>query len=251
MPRNASSPVALVTGAAKRLGLAMATHLHQQGYNIIVHFGGSKEDALTQVATFNALRSNSAVALEANLCDIQQVEALAEQSIAKWGRIDVLINNASSFYPTPLGNIGEQDWTSLVGSNVQGPLFLSQALHAALKAQCGCIVNMVDMHIDRPLPHHSVYSLAKGALATLTKSLALDMAPDVRVNAIAPGAILLPERALTEHEKQQMLASIPLGELGRSEDIAQTMAFLVNSPYITGQIVYVDGGRSLHTGASA
>ena len=138
-----------------------------------------------------------------------------------------------------------------MGSNVQGPLFLSQALHAALKAQCGCIVNMVDMHIDRPLPHHSVYSLAKGALATLTKSLALDMAPDVRVNAIAPGAILLPERALTEHEKQQMLASIPLGELGRSEDIAQTMAFLVNSPYITGQIVYVDGGRSLHTGASA
>ena len=112
-------------------------------------------------------------------------------------------------------------------------------------------VNMVDMHIDRPLPHHSVYSLAKGALATLTKSLALDMAPDVRVNAIAPGAILLPERALTEQEKQQMLASIPLGELGRSEDIAQTMAFLVNSPYITGQIVYVDGGRSLHTGASA
>jgi pteridine reductase len=251
MPSSIHPPVALVTGAAKRIGLAMATSLHQRGYNLVVHYGQSESLATSAVAKFNQGRPNSAVAISANLENIDEVQNLAQQSIAAWGRIDVLINNASSFYPTPLGNIKQKDWMSLVGSNVQGPLFLSQALASSLKAQQGCIINMVDMHIDRPLANHSVYSLAKGALATLTKSLAIEMAPDVRVNGIAPGAILWPERPLSEPEKQAMLDSIPMGTLGSCADITHAMAYLLSASYVTGQILYVDGGRSLHTGTLA
>lgn len=245
------SPVAMVTGAAKRIGLAMATHLHDTGYNLIVHYSQSEQQATQQVARFNEIRPGSAVAIRANLCKVDQVRLLAEQGLAAWGRIDVLINNASSFYPTPLGSIQQDDWMSLVGSNVQGPLFLSQALAGALESQQGSIINMVDMHIDRPLSQYSVYSLAKGALATLTKSLAIEMAPKVRVNGIAPGAILWPEHPLSEQQKQAMLDSIPMGTLGSSEDITQAMAFLLSASYVTGQILYIDGGRGLHTGASA
>ncbi|NDV89939.1 pteridine reductase [Alteromonas sp. 345S023] len=251
MPSSIHPPVALVTGAAKRIGLAMATHLHRLGYNLIIHYGQSEALATSQVTRFNHLRANSAVAISANLTDIEDVHRLAKQSIKEWGQIDVLINNASSFYPTPFGHIQQEDWTSLVGSNVQGPLFLSQALADTLKKQQGCIINMVDMHIDRPLPKHSVYSLAKGALATLTKSLAIEMAPDVRVNGIAPGAILWPERPLSEQDKLTMLDSIPMGTLGSCEDITHAMEYLLGASYVTGQILYVDGGRGLHTGTPA
>ncbi|WP_377895554.1 SDR family oxidoreductase [Alteromonas sp. R78001] len=252
----------------------MAKTLHGAGYRVIVHYGHSAQDANALVNSLNDIRPNSAICLQADLCKLEDITRLAEQatapdafllgsntlhaldsnsdsSVKPANRIDVLINNASSFYPTPLGDISANDWQSLVGSNVQGPLFLSQALWPALKASNGCIINMVDMHIDRPLPHHTVYGLAKTALASITRSLAVEMAPQVRVNGIAPGAILWPERELEHDQKQRLLDSIPLGGLGSPEDIANTATFLISANYITGQIIYVDGGRSLHTNASA
>lgn len=269
-----SPPVALITGAAKRIGATMAKTLHSAGYRVIVHYGHSAKDANALVNSLNNIRPNSAICLQADLCKLEDITRLAEQatapdafslgsnivhalgsdsdsSVQPANRINVLINNASSFYPTPLGDISANDWQSLVGSNVQGPLFLSQALWPALKASHGCIINMVDMHIDRPLPHHTVYGLAKTALASITRSLAVEMAPEVRVNGIAPGAILWPERELEHDQKQRLLDSIPLGGLGSPEDIANTATFLILAKYITGQIIYVDGGRSLHTNASA
>lgn len=263
-------PVALITGAAKRIGATMARTLHSAGYRVIVHYGHSAEHANALVNALNAIRPNSAACLQADLCKLDDITRLAQQATApnvfdvdteqparedcsdnSATGINVLINNASSFYPTPLGNISASDWQALVGSNVQGPLFLSQALWPALKANNGCIINMVDMHIDRPLPHHTVYGLAKTALASITRSLAVEMAPEVRVNGIAPGAILWPERELELDQKQRLLDSIPLGGLGSPEDIANTATFLISANYITGQIIYVDGGRSLHTNASA
>jgi len=270
-----NSPVALITGAAKRIGATMAKTLHSAGYRVIIHYGHSAEDANALVNSLNAERPNSAICLQADLCKLEDITRLAEQatapdafslgsntvhansnpeadsSVKAKARIDVLINNASSFYPTPLGDISANDWQALVGSNVQGPLFLSQALWPTLKASNGCIINMVDMHIDRPLPHHTVYGLAKTALASITRSLAVEMAPEVRVNGIAPGAILWPERELEHDQKQRLHDSIPLGGLGSPEDIANTATFLISANYITGQIIYVDGGRSLHTNASA
>lgn len=237
-----NSPVALITGAAKRIGATMAKTLHSAGYRVIIHYGHSAEDANALVNSLNAKRPNSAICLQADLCKLEDITRLAEQatapdafslgsntvhansnpeadsSVKAKARIDVLINNASSFYPTPLGDISANDWQALVGSNVQGPLFLSQALWPTLKASNGCIINMVDMHIDRPLPHHTVYGLAKTALASITRSLAVEMAPEVRVNGIAPGAILWPERELEHDQKQRLLDSIPLGGLGSPEN---------------------------------
>lgn len=244
-------PVAMITGAAKRIGAAMACKLHNEGYRIIIHYGHSKDEAFALAEKLNGQRADSATCLQANLCNSDEVKALGKKALDVWGQLDVLVNNASSFYPTPVGDISEDDWDSLVGSNVKGPLFLSQALAPALEANKGCIINMVDMHIDRPLPSHSVYLIAKSGLASLTQSLAIDLAPNVRVNGIAPGAILWPEREMDDAEKDKLLSSIPLGELGTPEDIANTLSFLVSAPYITGQIIYVDGGRGLHTGASA
>lgn len=246
-----SGPVALITGAAKRIGAAMATRLHSEGFRVIIHYGHSKDDAHTLAQKLNNIRPESATCLQGNLCDSEDVEALSEIAVNVWGQLDVLVNNASSFYPTPIGSISEEDWLSLVGSNVKGPLFLSQALAPALRKAKGCIVNMVDMHIDRPLPKHSVYLLAKSGLASLTQSLAIDLAPDIRVNGIGPGAILWPEREMEDDEKDKLLSSIPLGELGKPEDIAKTLSFLISASYVTGQIIFVDGGRSLYTGASA
>lgn len=246
-----SGPVALITGAAKRIGAAMATRLHSEGFRVIIHYGHSKDDAHTLAQKLNDIRPESATCLQANLCDNEEVKALSENAVNVWGQLDVLVNNASSFYPTPIGSISEEDWLSLVGSNVKGPLFLSQALAPALRKAKGCIVNMVDMHIDRPLPKHSVYLLAKSGLASLTQSLAIDLAPDIRVNGIGPGAILWPEREMEDDEKEKLLSSIPLGELGKPEDIAKTLSFLISASYVTGQIIFVDGGRSLYTGASA
>lgn len=243
-------PVALITGAAKRIGAAVATHLHTMGYRVIIHFSQSNEDAQNLAQQLNGVRVNSAVCLQADLCKVDEVNNLAQAAISQFGQIDVLVNNASSFYPTPLGEISNEDWHALVGSNVQGPLFLSQALWPVLKRQNGCIVNMVDMHIDRPLPSHSIYTMAKTALASLTRSLAVEMAPEVRVNGIAPGAILWPERGLNDDQKQQLLHSIPLAQLGSVNDISQAVAYLVSATYVTGQILYVDGGRGLHTNAS-
>ncbi|MAI63363.1 MAG: pteridine reductase [Alteromonas sp.] len=243
------APVALVTGAAKRIGATLARRLHANGYRVVVHYSSSYEEAYLLVNELNHSRPNSAISLQGNLCDSSHIDAIAERSVEAWGRLDVLVNNASSFYPTPMGEITEDDWSSLVGSNTKGPLFLSQALVPALKQTGGCIINMVDMHLDRPLPKHSVYLLAKAGLASLTRSMAIELAPQVRINGIAPGAILWPERDMDELAKQRLIDSVPLQQLGSPDDIADALSFLVSASYITGQIIYVDGGRSLYTSA--
>ena len=243
------APVALVTGAAKRIGATLARRLHANGYRVVVHYSSSYEEAYLLVNELNHSRPNSAISLQGNLCDSSHIDAIAERSVEAWGRLDVLVNNASSFYPTPMGEITEDDWSSLVGSNTKGPLFLSQALVPALKQTGGCIINMVDMHLDRPLPTHSVYLLAKAGLASLTRSMAIELAPQVRINGIAPGAILWPERDMDELAKQRLIDSVPLQQLGSPDDIADALSFLVSASYITGQIIYVDGGRSLYTSA--
>lgn len=245
-----AAPVALITGAAKRIGATIATQLHLQGYRVIVHYGSSADEAQALVDKLNSQRPSSAQCLQANLCEPEDIDALAKNAANIWGRVDVLVNNASSFYPTPFGEIKESDWLSLVGSNVKGPLFLTQALAPELAKTKGVVINMVDMHIDRPLPQHSVYILAKSGLASLTRSLATELAPNVRVNGIGPGAILWPERAMETKEKQKLIDTIPLGALGSPQDIANAVLFLIDASYITGQILYVDGGRSLYTSAS-
>ncbi|NMH58769.1 pteridine reductase [Alteromonas ponticola] len=245
------SPVALITGAAKRIGKTMATSLHEAGYRVIVHYHASSDAAATLKTQLNAKRADSAEIMQADLCNVKEVESMATQALACFGKVDVLINNASAFYPTPLGEINQTVWDELIGSNVKGALFLAQALKATLQHQNGCIINLTDMHIDRPLPAYSVYCLAKSALSSLTRSLATELAPAVRVNAIAPGPILWPEREMSSDEKAQLINTVPLKRLGTPEAIANAMQFLIQADYITGQTLYVDGGRSVQSNATA
>lgn len=241
-------PVALVTGSAKRLGQKMIKTLHHAGYRVIIHCNQSIDAANALAKQLNQKRPNSAKVVSANLLEPQQIKALAAASLACFNRIDVLVNNASSFYPTPIATASQVNWHDLVGSNVQAPYFLSQALVPELTKRNGVIINMVDIHADKPLQEYSIYCMAKAALKMMTKSLARELAPTIRVNGIAPGAILWPSEgtpALAEHEKAAILQQIPLNRLGDPTDIAQTLLFLVQAPYITGQIIAVDGGRSL------
>ncbi|QPG04570.1 pteridine reductase [Salinimonas marina] len=247
---SVSPPIALITGAARRIGHHFASTLHAKGYQIIVHYNQSRSEAEQLCRSLNQLRAESAVTIQADLCDMQQVANLAKQVTEISTRLDVLINNASAFYPTPVGQIQTQDWLTLMGSNVQGPLFLTQALSQQLKDSGGCVINMVDIHAERPLPGHSVYCAAKSALASVTRSLAIELAPAIRVNGIAPGAILWPERPLSEAQKQHLLQSIPLQQLGSVEALSHTAEFLIGNPYITGQIIAIDGGRSIASQAA-
>ncbi|WP_445428949.1 pteridine reductase [Alishewanella sp. HL-SH05] len=238
-------PVALVTGSALRLGKQMIIRLHQQGYRVLIHYRHSAAAAEQLAAQLNQLRANSAATLCANLTDDAAIAPLAQQAIACFGRLDLLVNNASSFYPTPLANAQLDDWQELFGSNVKAPYFLSKALSAELTKRQGCIINMVDIHADKPLAEHSIYCMAKAALQMMTKALARELAPAVRVNGIAPGAILWPSQPLDDADKDMVLQQVPLARLGEANDIANTLLFLAQAPYITGQIVAVDGGRSL------
>tara|TARA_R110000765_G_C18964410_1_gene609844 strand:- start:7555 stop:8298 length:744 start_codon:yes stop_codon:yes gene_type:complete len=240
-----SAKVAFITGSAKRIGAATASHLHNTGFNIVLHCHHSVEDAEALLTTFNRKRENSARLVIADLCATETLGQLAEQVMNAFGRIDVLVNNASSFYPTPIGGITLDNWQDLFGSNVQAPLFLAQHLAPALSTSRGVIINMVDIHADRPLKHHTVYSMAKAALVTMTKSLAIELAPNVRVNGVAPGAILWPEQVLSEQDKHQVLSQIPAKSLGQPDDIAQAIHYLCEAMYVTGQIITVDGGRSV------
>ena len=246
-----ASKVALVTGGAKRIGRQTATTLHEHGYNLIIHCNNSAEDAKQLVETLNNTRANSATYIAADLTDMTQLEALAEKSIQAFGKIDVLVNNASSFYPTQIAQTTEQDWNDLFGTNLKAPFFLIKALQSTLIKHNGCVINMVDIHAERPLKEYSVYCMAKAGLAMLTKSMARELAPQVRVNGVAPGAILWHENDLTEQDKAQVIKEIPLGKLGGPCDIANTILFLAQSDYITGQIISVDGGRSIHGGEKA
>ncbi|HEY3487780.1 MAG TPA: pteridine reductase [Gammaproteobacteria bacterium] len=240
-------PVALITGSARRIGASIAQTLHRSGFNIVLHYGKSKKDATELCITLNRQRADSAVTVQADLLQTVALPNLLQQSLQPWQRLDALINNASSFYPTPVGSIDEAAWNDLMGSNLKAPLFLSQAAAPYLKSSGGSIVNIIDVHADRPMRKHTVYSVAKAGLAALTKSLARELAPEVRVNAVAPGAILWPEHEMPEESRESILQRVPLQRPGNPEDIALAVRFLLlDAPYMTGHILPVDGGRSLY-----
>jgi pteridine reductase len=238
--------VALVTGAARRVGAEIATQLHAAGADVAVHYRHSADDAADLVARLNTLRAESAAAFQADLLDTASIPALVT-AVAGWrGGIDILVNNASTFYPTPLGEITEAHWDDLVGSNFKAPLFLAQAAAMSLRERGGSIVNIVDIHAQRPLRDHVVYSPAKAGLAMLTRVLAKELAPGVRVNGVSPGAILWPESDMSDETKTSILDEVPLARAGSPEDIAGCVVYLVrDATYVTGQIVAVDGGRSI------
>lgn len=238
---------ALITGAAARLGRAIARDLHRD-HRVIIHYRSSADAARELADELNGIRPDSAATLQSDLNAAADSEKLAREATDLWGGIQVLINNASAFYPTQIGEADENAWDELIGSNLKAPFFLSQALAPSLSEKSGCIVNMADIHAERPMPGHTVYCAAKAGLVMLTKSLALELAPAVRVNAVAPGAILWPEQEEVDTETQRAIVErIPLARTGTEADIARTVRFLVGDPsYINGQVIAVDGGRSLN-----
>ncbi len=236
----------MITGAARRVGAEIATQLHAAGADVCIHYRHSADDADALVARLNALRPDSAAVIQADLLDTASLPTLID-TVTNWrGGLDVLVNNASTFYPTPLGEVSEADWDDLVGSNFKAPLFLSQAAATSLRERRGSIVNIVDIHAQRPLSKHVVYSPAKAGLAMLTRALAKELAPDVRVNGVSPGAILWPESDMSAATKASILDQVPLARAGAPGDIAGCVLYLVrDATYVTGQIVAVDGGRSI------
>lgn len=235
----------LITGAARRIGATIAQQLHAAGANIAIHFRSSESDAGELSDSLNKKRPGSASVFQADLAETAACETLVDTASAWNGRLDVLINNASAFYPTPLGNITETHWDDLVDSNLKAPIFLAQASWSHLEKSSGTIVNIVDIHARRPLRNYSVYVAAKAGLEMLTRSLAKEMAPAVRVNGVAPGAILWPEDDMTDATRGNILRQVPMGRSGAPEDIAACVLFLVqDATYTTGHVVAVDGGRS-------
>ena len=242
-----SNKVVLITGAAHRIGATTARMLHAEGMNILLHYRHSRDAAESLQTELNAMRTDSVHLIQADLHDSTRLPALVEQAIQIWGRLDVLINNASSFYATPIGTVTETQWNDLIGSNLKAPFFLSQAAAPYLRQQHGCIVSIVDIHAERPLKEFPVYSMAKAGLVMLTKSLACELGPEVRVNAVAPGAILWPEN-LGENEKEKIISRTFLKRQGAPEDIARAILYLIrDAGYMSGQVLTVDGGRSLNT----
>jgi len=241
----ADHKVVLITGAAHRIGATTARCLHQAGYNIILHYLSSRSPAQALQKELNEKRENSVVLVQADLLANNALTALAKEAYNAWQRLDVLINNASTFYRTPIGSANDQHWDDLFGTNVKAPFFLSQAAAPFLRKTHGCIINMVDIHARRPLKEYSIYSMAKAALETMTKALARELGPDIRVNGVAPGAILWPDN-LDEVTKQRIVSKTFLKRKGEPDDIAKAIRFLVeDAPYMTGQILSIDGGRSL------
>ncbi len=240
--------VVLITGAAHRIGATTARTLHAAGANIVLHYRSSKAGAETLQTELNAVRSDSVSLVQGDLHDTATLPALVERAYAAWGRLDVLINNASTFYPTPVGTVTEEHWDDLMGSNLKAPFFLAQAAAPHLKTERGCIVNIVDIHADRPLKEHPVYSMAKAGLVMMTKSLACELGPEVRVNAIAPGAILWPENDMDDSTKARIIERTFLKRQGSPHDIARAALFLIrDADYTSGQVLKVDGGRSLNS----
>ncbi|APR04376.1 pteridine reductase [Thauera chlorobenzoica] len=248
LPSPSPAPIILVTGAARRVGASIARELHAAGARIALHYRHSAEAATALAADFNTRRPDSAFTVGADLARFGAAEELASRVLALGGRLDGLVNNASSFFPTPVGSIDRAAWDELIGSNLMGPLFLSQALAPALRASGGAIVNLVDIHAERPLPRYPLYSAAKAGLAGLTRALAVELAPAVRVNGVSPGPIEWPEDGqFPAAERQYIIDHTLLKRIGSAADIARTVRFLLfDAPYITGQIIAVDGGRSAH-----
>lgn len=242
------APVVLVTGGARRVGAELVRCLHAAGAQVAVHYRHSRGEAEALVATLEQLRPGSALALQADLLDCTALPRLVEAVVAHFGRLDGLVNNASSFFPTALGDIDEAAWGDLIGSNLKAPLFLAQAAAPHLTASGGAIVNIVDIHAERPLKGYPLYCAAKAGLLGLTRALALELAPRVRVNGVAPGAIEWPDDGqFPPQERERIVAHTLLGRVGSPSDIARTVRFLLlDAPYVTGQILAVDGGRSAH-----
>ncbi len=237
---------ALVTGAGKRIGAEIAEALHRAGAGVIIHYFSSAESADALAGRLNGGRAGSALTVQCDLRENSEVDRMVSESVARSGRLDVLINNASSFYPTPPGSITPEQWRDLVGTNLKAPLFVSQAALPHLRKTKGTIINIVDVHWQRPLRNHAVYGAAKAGLAMLTRSLAKDLGPDIRVNGVSPGAILWPEAGLSERIRKSIIEQIPLRRPGEPRDVAAAVLFLVrDAPYINGQILAVDGGRSV------
>jgi pteridine reductase len=238
--------VVLITGAARRIGAEIARTMHAAGANILIHYRSSAAAARALADSLNAIRANSAALHEAHLLDPATPDNLVAAALREFGHLDVLINNASSFYPTPVASITLAQWDDLVGSNLKAPLFLSQAAAPYLRARRGLIINMVDIHAQRPLKAHPVYCAAKAGLVMLTKSLARELGPDIRVNGIAPGPVLWPEGDMQDDLKREIIDKTALKRPGSPQDIARTVLFLAkDAPFITGQIIAVDGGRSI------
>jgi len=239
--------VVLITGGAKRVGAASARLLHAAGANLMIHYRSSATEARALQDELNAIRENSVALIQADLLDIGGLPALVKQTVMTFGGLDVLLNNASSFYPTPVGSIVEEDWIDLMGSNLKAPLFLSQAAAPELKKRRGCIINITDIHADRPMKSYVVYSIAKAGLVGLTKSMARELAPEVRVNGVAPGPIMWPEddANFDEVSRQRIISHTMLKRAGDPHDIALAVRFFaMDTHFVTGQILAVDGGRS-------
>lgn len=248
MIEGVQEKVVLVTGGARRVGATIAQTLHAAGLTLALHYRHSTQAAEDLVAEFNTSRPGSAVCIQADLLDMAHLSRLVNKVIEHFGRLDALVNNASSFFPTPLVSIDEAAWANLVGSNFKAPLFLTQAAAPHLKAVRGAVVNITDIHAERPLKGYPLYSAAKAALLGLTRALAQEMAPEVRVNAVAPGAVLWPEDAsFSESAREEIITETLLKRAGSPQDIALAVRFLLlDAPYVTGQVITVDGGRSAH-----
>jgi len=244
--RSLKGKVALITGAAHRIGAQVARLLHADGADVAIHYRSSRDAAEALKASLERDRPDSARLIRADLLDTAALPKLIAEVAAFRGRLDILVNNASSFYPTPLASASEQDWEALIGSNLKGPFFLTQAAAGLLRDAGGVVVNLVDIHAQRPLKDHPIYSIAKAGNAMMVKALARELGPEVRVNGIAPGAILWPEQGLSDDAKREILSRTALERAGTPADIARALLFLVrDADYVTGQILAVDGGRTL------
>jgi pteridine reductase len=237
--------VVMVTGGARRVGAEIVRTLHAAGANLLIHCRNSAAAADALARELNGNRAESAAVAKADLLDPAAANSLVAAALREFGRLDILINNASTFYPTEIGHVSVAQWDDLLGSNLKAPFFLAQAAAPSLKARQGLIVNIVDIHGLRPLKRHPVYSIAKAGLAMLTRSLARELGPEVRVNGIAPGPVLWPEQTMDQALQREIIGKTALKRQGNPADIARTALFLAQSPYITGQIIAVDGGRSI------
>jgi pteridine reductase len=237
----------LITGSARRIGAACIRYLHEQGHNLILHYHTSEIEAHALADQLNQKRPDSIRVIRADLSHLDDLTRLAQEASNAWGGLDALINNASAFYPQPIQEVTLEDWDILMDSNLKAPFFLIQQALPFLKERQGCVINIIDIHAERGLAGYPVYSMAKAGLAAMTRILAKDLGPEIRVNGVSPGAVLWPEQDMTESQKQDILERIALKRTGEPFDIARTVHFLLDqAPYITGQIIAVDGGRTLH-----
>ena len=239
-------PVALITGAGRRVGAVIARTLHGAGYDLALHYRHSADAAQSLAEELEQQRADSTTLVHAELAELDALPGLVGSVLARFGRLDALVNNASAFYPTPVGSATPAQWNELFASNAQAPFFLAQAATPALRRAGGAIVNLVDIYAERPLANHPIYCMAKAALLAMTRALALDLGPQVRVNAVAPGAVMWPSEGKSYDDKQAMLERTPLKRAGAPEDVASAVLWLLrDAPFVTGQVIRVDGGRTL------